>query len=82
MPSTDVLVVATCPCCRDIVTPIALTLPRRRRIVVWRCPLNCLKTPTETGPLEIHEVPVDMTVIDGRVVFERNRRQKFFVSSD
>jgi predicted amidohydrolase YtcJ len=28
----------------------------------------------ETPPLEIHNVPVDMTVIDGKVVFERNPR--------
>jgi predicted amidohydrolase YtcJ len=28
----------------------------------------------ETPPLEIHDVPVDMTVIDGKVVFERNPR--------
>jgi predicted amidohydrolase YtcJ len=26
----------------------------------------------DTPPLEIHEVPIDMTVIDGKVVFERS----------
>jgi predicted amidohydrolase YtcJ len=28
----------------------------------------------ETAPLEIHNVPVDMTVIDGKIVFERADR--------
>ena len=28
----------------------------------------------ETAPLEIHNVPVDMTLIDGKVVFERSAR--------